>query len=101
MASFQCTVEKVDKYVVEFDESVCNEEWMEHFREYFYDFYSLEEHAEHIVQHITRFGFGFIEGYGIPLEDGKIPYWADKNKVNHAINIKVISNNEYVYVNED
>lgn len=98
MNPFQCTVERTDKYVVEFDESVCNEEWMKKFREFFYNFHSLEEHADHIAQFRARFGHRLIEGYGIPLENGKVPYWADKEQVNHAINIKVISEDNEVEV---
>lgn len=102
MESYQCEVERTEKYVVEFDESICNEQWMKDFRSVFYDFDSLEEHAEHIAQYRARFGRGFIEGYGIPLENGQVPYWAfsdeRKKQVNHAINIKVISEDEEIHV---
>ena len=98
MKSFECKVEREDKYVVEFDESVCNEEWMQSFREVFYDFHTLEEHAEHISQFRARFGARFIEGYGVPLENGKVPYWTKENEVNRAINIKVMSEDEDIYV---
>lgn len=101
MKSFQCSVERVDKYTVEFDESVINEEWMEHFRRYFYNFHTLEEHAEHIAQFRARFGKRHIEGYGVPLENGKAPYWAKENEVNKAINIKVISEDDDIYVDVD
>lgn len=102
MESYKCEVERFDRYVVEFDEEVCNEKWMEDFRSVFYDFYDLSEHAEHIAQYRARFGRGFIEGYGIPLENGKEPYWAwteeHKKLINHAINIKVISEDDDIYI---
>ncbi len=101
MKSFKCDVERIDKYVIEFNEDVCDEEWMADFRDYFYNFYDLEEHAEHIAQFRARFGSGFIEGYGIPLENGKVPYWADEGKVNEAINIKIISEDSDIHVDVD
>ncbi|MDX8366797.1 hypothetical protein [Cytobacillus sp. IB215665] len=60
----------------------------------FQHFYTLEEHAEHIAQIRARFGSKFIEGYGVPLENGKAPYWADDKVVNRAINIKNISEDD-------
>lgn len=101
MRVFECEVERTDRYVVEFDEEIINEEWMENFRQYMYDFYTLKEHAEHIAQHRARFGGRFIEGYGIPLENGKVPYWVNKGKedqVNHAINIVVLGEDDDIYV---
>lgn len=102
MKSYNCEVERMDKYIVEFDESVCNEEWLEEFAKFFYDFYDLEDHARHIAQYRARFGRGFIEGYGIPLENGKEPYWVftdeQRKQINHAINIKIISEDDDIYV---
>jgi hypothetical protein len=98
MKKFGCTVERTDSFTVEFDESVINDEWMENFRKVFYDFHTLEEHAEHIAQFRARFGRKFIEGYGIPLENGEVPYWADEPQVNRAINIIVISEDNDIFV---
>jgi hypothetical protein len=98
MKKFECIVERVDKYAVEFDENIINEEWMKNFRKYMYDFFSLEEHAEHIAQFRARFGSKYIEGYGVPLENGKVPYWADEDDVNKAINIIVLSEDDEVEV---
>ncbi|MCY7679969.1 hypothetical protein NST06_10225 [Bacillus sp. FSL P4-0322] len=82
-----CDVERQDQYIIEFDENVLNDEWMQSFRETFYDFATLTEHAEHIAQFRARNGSKFIDGYGIPLENGKAPRWADMKDVNKAINI--------------
>lgn len=96
--TFKCYVQREDKYKVEFDESVINEKWMEEFRQVFYNFHTLEEHAEHIAQFRARFGRRFIEGYGIPLENGEIPIGADEKQVNKAINIIVISEDDDIDV---
>lgn len=91
---FECSVERKDKYVIELDETFFTEEWMDGFRGHFFDYYTLDEHAEHIAQHRARYGRDHIEGYGIPLENGKVPYWADEKEVNKAINIKILSEDE-------
>lgn len=98
MRKFECRVIREEEYEVEFNEEVCNEEWMEEFRKSFYSFHTLEEHAEHIAQFRARFGKRFIEGYGIPLENDRVPYWADVKQVNHAINIKVTSEDNNITV---
>ncbi|MCM3140339.1 hypothetical protein M3573_18860 [Bacillus safensis] len=82
-----CDVERKDQYIIEFDENVLDEEWMQKFRETFYDFNSLEEHADHIAQFRARNGTQFIEGYGVPLVNGKAPRGYDKEHINEAINI--------------
>jgi len=91
MEGFACTVERTDEFVVKFDDTVINEEWMENFREFMYDFYSLKEHVDHIAQRCARFGTRFVEGYGVPLESGEITSFIKELNVNHAINIKVAS----------
>lgn len=98
MKKFKVTVEREDEYIVEFDDSI-NEEWMEEFRQFFYDIYSLEEHAEHIAQFRSRFGERFIEGYGRILENGKKPLFSSDDELNKAINIKVISEDDRISTN--
>lgn len=66
---FKVTVERSDEYVIELDDEVMNDEWLENFRNEMYEFDDLEEHAEHIAQARARFNNGFIyggniEGYG-------------------------------------
>lgn len=97
MKRFKCTVTREDEYIIEIDENVFDEERLEHFREYFYDFDSLEEHAEHIAQFRARFGdHDFIEGYGIPLVNGKNPrYDNDESSLEKGINIVVVSEDKY------
>jgi len=94
MKRFKCKVERVDEYIIEFDEEVLNEEWMKYFRSVFFNYHELDEHAEHIAQMRARFEQSFIEGYGVPLVDGKIPSFADEKSVNKAINIVIVSEDE-------
>ncbi|MCG3089154.1 hypothetical protein [Sporosarcina cyprini] len=105
MEAYKCEVERTDRYEIEFDENVCNEQWMEDFRSVFYDFYDLEEHARHIAQFRARFGSREIEGYGVPLENGQVPYWARgesyEGRVNYAINIKILSEDDDIYIDTD
>lgn len=102
MKKFKCVVERLDEYIIEFDENEINQEWMDDFKKYFYDFDTLEEHAEYIAQFRARFGNDFIEGYGVPLVNGKNPsYSQDKSSLKKAINIKIISEDQNCIVNVD
>lgn len=74
MKRFRCTVTRTDEYIIEFDETKFNEEWMKGFREVFYNYHSLEEHAEHIAVNRVSNGRDFIEGYGIPKQNGNRPF---------------------------
>ena len=104
MKKFSCEVERTDEFTIEFDESVMNDEWLKDFRDTFFDFYTLEEHAKYISEYLSNHGNEFIEGYGIPLENGEEPYWAEKKYINHAINIvygyKLVRVDLYKKVNE-
>jgi len=101
MVKYESQVERTDTFKVELDETVLTDKWMADFREVFFDFYTLEEHAEHIAQHRARFGRGFIEGYGIPLENGKKHPMADEKETNRAINIIVVSEDNDINVETD
>lgn len=91
---FRCEVTRVDEYEIELDDEVLNEEFLNEFSKYFYEFDTLEEHAEYIAEFRARFGERFIEGYGSPLVNGKKPYFEQEKYVNKAINIKVISEDD-------
>lgn len=76
---FKVTVERTDEYIIEIDETVMTEGWMEDFRNSFYSFDTLEEHAEHIAQlrarfHHTSFYGGFMEGYGDIALEGEVKH---------------------------
>jgi hypothetical protein len=94
MKKFECIVTRTDKYIIEFDENIINEEWMEEFRKYSYSFYTLKEHAEHLAQHRARFETNFIEGYAVPLVNNKQPILTDEEDLEKGINIKIISEDE-------
>jgi len=91
---FKCTVERTEEYIIEFDDEIINQEWLDEFAETIYKIDSLKEHAEHLAQHRARFEQNFIEGYGVPLIDGEIPYTIDKNNIQNGINIIIVSEDE-------
>ena len=100
MAKFKVKVIREDEYEVEFDEKEFDNEFMEHFKNYFYDFDTLKEHAEHIAQFRARFGERFIEGYGLPKVNGERPFMAQINEdvekqVNYGLNINIISEDDF------
>jgi len=73
MAKFACDYSAT--YGIELDETKFTEEFMAEFREGFYPFFLLSQHAEHIAQLYARglydpFFDEFIEGYGKPSEMG-------------------------------
>ena len=95
MKRFKTTVTRTDEYVIEIDENIINQEWMENYKKYFADFDTYEEHAEHLAQMRARFEHGFIEGYGTVLVDGRKPWYIqDDNKVDKGINIKILSEDQ-------
>lgn len=94
MEKYKCTVERLDSFIVEFDENIINEDFLENFRESFYDVYDLEELSEYISQYIARFGIEYIEGIGCPLVNGKKTYGVEERLINPAINIKILIEEE-------
>lgn len=61
---------------IEVDETKFTEEWMAEFRKSFYQFYTVQDHVEHLAQLQAR-GIvelpdsrAFIEGYGNPADMG-------------------------------
>lgn len=68
------TMEVTQTVVVSLDEAKFDDDFMQEFRESFYPFWSLEDHAAHIAQLVAR-GLAdrdrpseFVEGYG-PLSE--------------------------------
>ena len=74
--TFEVEVERKDRYTIEIDDSVITEEWMEDFRQVFYEFETMEQHVEHIAQLKARYYNGSfppeIEGYGSVAVHGKV-----------------------------
>ncbi|QDX94623.1 hypothetical protein EEL30_21515 [Brevibacillus laterosporus] len=92
MKRFKVTVQREDVYIIELNELLFSEDWMKQFREEFYDFHTLEQHAEHIAQLRARFGGGRLEGYGVPLINGKTQNFYDHPEA--GININIVSEDE-------
>lgn len=93
---FKCEVQRTDEYIIEFDDSVIDDEFIQDFRKHFYNLTDLEEHAENIAQFRARNpDTSFIEGYGEVKVNGEAPFSFSKNDsrsdIENAINIKVIS----------
>ena len=95
MRKFKVKVERIDEYEIELDENIINEEFMEHYKEYFLDIDTLEEHAENIAIFRARFGERFIEGYGNPMVNGRLPFMEKEENVQKGINIKVINEDDF------
>lgn len=95
MRKFKVKVERVDEYEIEFDESIINEEFMKDYSEFFSDIDTLEKHAENIAIFRARFGERFIEGYGNPMVNGRLPFMVKEKDVERGINIKVISEDDF------
>lgn len=93
MKKFKVRVERVDEYEIEFDEDIINKEFMKNYSEFFSDIDTLEEHAENIAVFRARHGERFIEGYGNPLVNGKLPF--KEKDVEKGININVISEDDF------
>lgn len=71
------TVEVTQLVEVELDESKFDEAFMEEFRQSFYQFDTIEEHAEHLAQihargviELDSYTPEFVEGYGPQNEMG-------------------------------
>jgi hypothetical protein len=96
MRKFKCEVTRTDEYIIEIDENIINKEWLDDFRKHFYGFTGLREHAKYIAQFRARFGeHDFIEGYGIPLVNGKNPrYDNDESSLEKGINIRILSEDQ-------
>ena len=99
MRKFKCIVERTDEYVIEIDENIINEDWMEEFKKYFYGIDCLEEHAEHLAQMRARFGdISFFEGYGPVLINGYKPFNKKNSEVQKGINIIVVNEDNEISV---
>lgn len=88
MEKFEIELVRRDKVKVELDPEYFTEEWFEEFRQYFYDYFTLKDLAEHIAYNVVHNNATEIEGFGIPLRDGERPYWIkDNQEVNEHINV--------------
>jgi hypothetical protein len=97
MKKFRCTVEKTYTYEIEFDETIWTEDNIKNWSEIFYDADDLEDVAKILAGMKTNFEVGeFIEGFNIPMINGKEPYVSKDNiqYLSKDININIIDEDD-------
>lgn len=97
MKKYKCTVTKEYEYEIEFDENVWNEEELKEWSKSFFDVDGLQELAEELAALKTKYDNGeFIEGFRIPMINGKKPYvFGNPNPdIEESVNINIISEGE-------
>jgi len=78
---FLVSVIREAEFLIELDDSVMDENYLEDFRKVFYQFDEMEEHAEHLAMSDFQFGEdSFLEGYGHVLRDGKLVFSFEKDR---------------------
>lgn len=104
MKKFKCNVTREYEYEIEFNENVWNENELNKWSEVFQDAADLNDLAEILAEYKTRYGKGeFIEGFGIPMINGKKPHvFGNPNPdIEESININIIEEDSvYVEVEE-
>lgn len=98
MKKFNVIVSKDYEFEIEIDDEALNArtdngDFIDVHKQYFFDYDSWKEHAEHIGRAFAD-GQTFIEGYGIPYENGK-PQAFHKDDSEPAINIRQIKAEVY------
>ena len=89
MKKFRCTVTKETTMEIEIDESVWTEEEIAEWQKHFYEAEDLKAVVEHIATMKAEYEDGdFIEGFGIPMINGKKPYdFLNDDDITTSINI--------------
>ena len=89
MRKYKVEMTRTNVVRVEFDEAFFNEEWFEGFRDFFYDYFTLDELAEYIIFNVIENNQRFIEGIGYPLFDGRNPYVREgqEKDINEHVNV--------------
>ena len=97
MKKFECTVTKEITMEIEIDETVWTPEMIKEWQHFFYESDDLSEIVEHLAKMKVECEDGsFIEGFGIPMIDGKKPWNRQDNEINKDINI--CNQDEYIDV---
>lgn len=100
MRKFKCEVTKTYTYEIEIDETIWTDEEINNWSKSFYDADDLSDIASIIAKMKTSYEDGeFIEGFGIPMINGKEPFTFGKQEINTDININIIS--EYIDVDSE
>ena len=89
MKKFRCIVTKETTMEVEIDDSIWTDEYIAEWQKHFCDAENLEDIVGHIAKMKTEYEDGdFIEGFGIPLINGKKPYdYLKDDDITTSINI--------------
>lgn len=89
MKKFRCIVTKESTMEVEIDDSIWTDEEIEKWQKHFYNAENLKDIAGHIAKMKAEYKDGdFIEGFGIPLINGKKPYdYLKDHDITTSINI--------------
>lgn len=75
MKKFKCTVTKETTMEIEIDSSIWTKEQIAEWQKYFYDAENIEDVVSHIARLKSECENGeFIEGFGVPMIDGKVVY---------------------------
>ena len=91
MKKFKCEVTQNYDYEIEIDETIWTEEAIKEWSKSFYDAYDLRDIVEIIAKMKTGHEDGeFIEGFGIPMINGKEPFTFGIPDISHDININII-----------
>lgn len=100
MKKFKCEVIEAYEYEIEIDDDVWTDEAIQEWSKSFYDAEDIHDFVEHLAKMKPGYESGeFIEGFGIPKIDGKVPFvWDDPDgkTVSKEININIIDENCYV-----
>jgi len=101
MKKFKCTVERTYDYEIEFDETVWTPDELKNWSTVFATVDSLENLAEILAGYKPDYESGeFIEGFGIPMINGKEPFVFKNEEINKDININILSTDQSVDVEE-
>lgn len=90
MRTFKCTVTRETTMDITIDDSVWTDDEIEEWSKHFQDADDLEELVERLaVMKVNHEDGDFLEGFGIPLIDGKKPYsYLKDDQIENSIDIR-------------
>ncbi|OME55530.1 hypothetical protein BSK59_13725 [Paenibacillus odorifer] len=94
MRKFKCEVVTTNTYIVEIDENIINEDWMDNYSNYFTEIDTIEEHAINVAWHRNMFKNDNFEGYGYVGEVSS--ELTSEDLKNKGITLRVISEDEEI-----
>jgi hypothetical protein len=96
-------VTTTNEYIIEIDENVINEKWMQDYREDFTNLKTLKDHAANIAWNRAHYGHDFYEGYGYVMQNGKMPCFTESGSqyIEKGINLIVVSENDEIEIDSE